>query len=36
MSGDVFTKMMNWIAAFVAKLVELFKGLGNILPSDLF
>ena len=31
MSGDVFTKMMNWIAAFVAKIVDLFKQLGEIL-----
>ncbi len=31
MSADVFTKMMNWISAFIAKIVELFKQLGEIL-----
>jgi hypothetical protein len=31
MSGDVFAKMMNWVAAFVAKIVDLFKQLGEIL-----
>ena len=31
MSADVFTKMMNWIAAFVAKIKELFDKLGEIL-----
>lgn len=31
MSADVFTKMMNWIAAFVAKIKELFGKLGEIL-----
>ncbi len=31
MSGDVFTKMMNWISGFIAKIVDLFKQLGEIL-----
>lgn len=29
MSADVFAKMMNWISAFVAKIVDLFKQLGK-------
>ncbi len=33
MSGDVFTKMMNWISAFIAKIVELFKGFGDIFTA---
>ena len=31
MAADVFAKMMNWISAFVAKIVDLFKQLGEIL-----
>ena len=30
MSGDTFAKMMDWISAFVAKMVNLFKQLGEI------
>ncbi len=31
MSGDVFAKMMNWISDFVAKIVDLFKQLAEML-----
>ena len=31
MSGAVFAKMMNWIVAFIAKVVEMFKQLGEIM-----
>lgn len=30
MSGDTFAKMMDWISAFIAKMVDLFKQLGEI------
>jgi hypothetical protein len=31
MSGDVFAKMMNWISDFIAKVVDMFKKLGEML-----
>jgi hypothetical protein len=30
MASDTFAKMMDWISAFVAKIVDLFKQLGEI------
>lgn len=30
MSGDVFAKMLKWISDFIAKLVAMFKNLGDI------
>lgn len=31
MSGDTFAKMMEWISGFIAKIVDLFKKLGEML-----
>lgn len=35
MSGEVFAKMLKWISDFIAKLVAMFKNLGEMFSDAL-